>query len=80
VPFFPESSFFCELLFNEDWAVIGRWGVGILRSSSPSGPLYYVSGILNRVFNLGFCFEWHMESEVRSDELAKIVPVGFTIA
>jgi hypothetical protein len=42
--------------------------------------LYYVSEVLNHVFNLGFCFEWHMVSEVRSDELTKIVPVGFTIA
>jgi hypothetical protein len=80
VSFLPEFSFFCELLFDEDWAVIGRCGVGILRGNSPSGPLYYVSEVLNRVFNLGFCFEWHKESEVRSDEVAKIVPVGFSIA
>jgi hypothetical protein len=26
------------------------------------------------------CFEWHMESEVRSDEVAKVVPVSFSIA
>jgi hypothetical protein len=79
VPFSPQFSF-SELLFDEDWAVIGRCGAGSLRGSSPSGPLYSVSEVLNRVFNLGFCFEWHMESEVRSDEVAKIVPVGLSIA
>jgi hypothetical protein len=77
---FPEPSFFSELLFDEDWAVIGLWGVGILRGSSPSGPLYYVSEVLNRIFNLGFCFEWHMESDAGRDEVAKIVPVGLSIA
>jgi hypothetical protein len=80
VSFFPQSSFFSELLFDEDWVVIGRCGAGSLQGSSPSGPWYYVSKVLNRVFNLGFCFEWHMESEVRSDEVAKVVPVSFSIA
>jgi hypothetical protein len=79
VQFFPEPSFFSELLFDEDWAVIGRWGVGILRNSSPSGPLYDVSEVLNRVFNLGVCFEWHMESGVRREVAAKIVPVALSI-
>jgi hypothetical protein len=26
------------------------------------------------------CFEWHMESEVRREGVAKIVPVGLSIA
>jgi hypothetical protein len=42
--------------------------------------LYYVIEVLNCVFNLGLCFDWHMEIEGRSDEVAKIVSVGFTIA
>jgi hypothetical protein len=29
VPFFPESSFFSELLFHEDGAVRGRCGAGV---------------------------------------------------
>jgi hypothetical protein len=39
-----------------------------------------VSEALNRVFNLGVCFEWHMESEIRREEVAEIVPVGLSIA
>jgi hypothetical protein len=42
--------------------------------------LYDVSEILNRVFSLGICFEWHMESEVHREEVAKIVPGGLSIA
>jgi hypothetical protein len=80
VPFFQESSFFSELLFNEYGAVRGRWGVGVLRGSSPTGPLYDVSEVLNRIFNLGVCFEWHVESEIHREEAAKIVPVGLSIA
>jgi hypothetical protein len=42
--------------------------------------LYDVSEVLNRVFNLGVCFEWHMEREVRSEKVVKIVPLGLSIA
>jgi hypothetical protein len=80
VPFFPQSSFLSELLFDEDWVVTRRCGAGSLRGSSPSGPLYYVSEVFNCIFNLGFCFEWHMESEVRIDKVAKVVPVSFSIS
>jgi hypothetical protein len=34
---------------------------------------------VNLIFNLGFCFEWHMESEGRSDEVVKVVPVSLLL-
>jgi hypothetical protein len=62
-------------LFDEDRASIGRWW-----GSIPSSPLYYVIEALNCVLNLGVSFEWNVESKVRRDEVAEIVPVGFTVA
>jgi hypothetical protein len=59
-------------LFDEDRASIGGWGVG--------STLYYVIEVLNCVLNLGVSFEWNMESKVCRDEVAEIVPVGFTVA
>jgi hypothetical protein len=73
-------SLFSASFFYEYRASIGRWGVGCLRGSIPSSPLYYVIEVLNCVLNLGVSFEWNMESKVRRDEVAEIVPVGFTVA
>jgi hypothetical protein len=67
-------------LFDEDWAVIGRWGVGSFRGSIPSCPLCYVIEVLNCVLNFGVSFEWNVESKVCRDEEAEIAPVGFTLA
>jgi hypothetical protein len=63
--------FFCEFLFDEVWASLRRWGVGSLLGHIAFEPLYYVIKVLNFFFNLDFPFEWHMESEGRSDEVPK---------
>jgi hypothetical protein len=42
--------------------------------------LYSVVEVFNCVFNVGVSLEWNMESEVRGDEVAEIVPVGFAVA
>jgi hypothetical protein len=67
-------------LFDKDRASVGRWDAGSLRGNIPSSSLYYVIEVFNCVLNLGVSFEWNMESEVRRDEVAEIVPVGFTVA
>jgi hypothetical protein len=74
------SGVFFFLLVFYYWASIGRVGVGRLQGRIPSCPLYYVIEVLNCHFNFGFQFEWHMESEGRSDWVAIIVPGRFIVA
>jgi hypothetical protein len=66
-------------LFDEDGAGIERWGVGSLRGSIPSNPLYCAVEVFNCVFNVGVILEWNKESKVRGDEVAEIAPVGFAV-
>jgi hypothetical protein len=57
MPIFAESPFVYEFLFDQDGAIIGLAGFGVLWGCGPASPLNYIVEVLDCCFNVGVGFK-----------------------